>query len=150
MFGERGNAFGLISRSRRKEAFQDIIVVFKPEESQIMNVISLPEQSEPAWKMLYHKDKIYVSYYDSNSMKGNFVVVYDAKNYQPIKIMEGFNGPVDMLIEEGKLFILCNGNSNKVRGEVVVVDMEKMQVINKISVGKDPIKLAYIPKLIKN
>jgi len=50
-----------------------------------------------------------------------------------------------LLIKEGKLYILCNNNSNKTDGEVVVADADSLQVINKISVGKDALKLEYIP-----
>lgn len=145
-FDEGGNAFGLISRSRQKEVLQDVIVVFRPGDRKIVNVISLPPQSEPAHRLVYHKDKLYVSYYDSNSLKGSVIVVYDSKKYQPLKKLGDLNGPVDMLIKEGKLYILCNGNSNKTDGEVIEADADSLQVINKISVGKDALKLEYVPK----
>jgi len=99
-FDEVGNAFGLISRSRKKEVLQDVIVVFRPEDRQIIKVISLPPQSEPAYRLIYHKNKLYVSYYDSNLLKGSVIVVYDTKKYQSLNKLDDLHGPVDMLIKE--------------------------------------------------
>lgn len=146
-FDEGGNAFGLISRSTRKDVYKDVLVVFRPDKNLIVKAIPMPPQLEPAYRMIYHKGKLYVSYYNSNSMKGSVVAVYDAENYQLIKTIEGFSGPVDMLVEEGKLFVLCNGNSNKTDGEVAIVDIESLQVVNRISVGRDPKRLEYIPRV---
>ncbi|MCL6478395.1 MAG: hypothetical protein K6T65_08255 [Peptococcaceae bacterium] len=144
-FDEEGNAFGLISRSGRRGITKDTIVIFLPEEHRIKKVVTLPTQSEPAGRLIIHMDRLYVSYYDSNSMKGDKVVIYDTKDFHPVKVIEGLHGPVDMLIEEGKLFVLCNGNSNKTDGEVVVVDIEKQEIISRIQVGRIPKKLEYIP-----
>lgn len=144
-FDKKGNAFGLISQSRRRGIPKDAIVIFLPEERKIEKVIALPRHSEPAWRLIVFKDRLYISYYDSNSMKGNKVAIYDASDFHLVKVIEDLRGPVDMLAKEGKLFVLCNNNSNKADGEVVVVDIEKLEIISRIQVGKSPIKLEYIP-----
>ncbi len=144
-FDEKGNAFGLISRAKWRKVHKDTIVVFKPEELLITDVVSLPAQSEPAGGILYHNGMLYISYYDQDSMKGGDIVVYETKSFSPVKVLNGFDGPVDMTINEGNLFVLCNGNSNTKDGRVAVVDIDKMQVINSIPVGGNPLRIVPVP-----
>lgn len=139
---EKGNCFGLISRWR--EILNDIIIVFKPDMPQIDEIIPLSPQSEPAYKMIYYSGRLFVSYYNSDSMKGDSVVIYDTENVKPVNILKGLEGPVDMVIDGEKLFILCNGNSNAKDGEIVIVDLLEMKIVNKITIGKNPLKLIYV------
>lgn len=149
-FDRDGNAYGLISRYLdrpfpRVRNSNDLVVVFRPEERRVVKVVPLPEQPVPAQSMIWHQGKLYVAYYDDDSLAGDTLAVFDAKTFEPIKVLRDFPGPVDLEADADRLFVLCNHNSNDVNGSVEIVDLNNLKVMKSISVGKRPKRIVILP-----